>query len=76
VKVLTRRFGLPNSASLETYLANEGYVALRKAIAMTPEQILEEMKASNLRGRGGAGFPTGMKWGFVRATRPSRSTWW
>ena len=65
VKVLTRRFGLANSASLETYLANDGYVALRKALAMTPEQILEEMKASNLRGRGGAGFPTGMKWGFV-----------
>jgi NADH-quinone oxidoreductase subunit F len=70
VKVLTRRFGLPNSASLETYLANDGYVALRKAIAMTPEQILEEMRASNLRGRGGAGFPTGMKWGFVPRNSP------
>ncbi len=70
VKVLTRRFGLPNSASLETYLANEGYVALGKAIAMTPEQILEEMRASNLRGRGGAGFPTGMKWGFVPRNSP------
>ena len=70
VKVLTRRFGLANSASLETYLANDGYLALRKAIAMTPEQILEEMKASNLRGRGGAGFPTGMKWGFVPRNSP------
>ena len=70
VKVLTRRFGLPNSASLETYLASDGYVALRKAIAMTPEQILEEMRASNLRGRGGAGFPTGMKWGFVPRNSP------
>jgi NADH-quinone oxidoreductase subunit F len=70
VKVLTRRFGLPNSASLETYLASDGYVALRKALGMTPEQILEEMRASNLRGRGGAGFPTGMKWGFVPRNSP------
>jgi NADH-quinone oxidoreductase subunit F len=70
VKVLTRRFGLANSASLETYLANDGYVALGKALGMTPEQILEEMRASNLRGRGGAGFPTGMKWGFVPRNSP------
>ena len=62
-KVLTRRFGLPNSASLDTYLATEGYQAFRKAAGMKPEQIIEEMKASNLRGRGGAGVPTGMKWG-------------
>jgi NADH-quinone oxidoreductase subunit F len=60
VKVLTRRFGLPASAAIDTYLATDGYVALRKALAMTPEQILDEMKTSNLRGRGGAGFPTGM----------------
>jgi NADH-quinone oxidoreductase subunit F len=65
VKVLTRRFGMPDSASIDTYLANDGYVALRKALEMTPERILDEVKASNLRGRGGAGFPTGMKWGFV-----------
>jgi len=70
VKVLTRRFGLSNSASIDTYLASDGYVALRKALAMTPEQILEEMRASNLRGRGGAGFPTGMKWSFVPRTSP------
>jgi len=65
VKVLTRRFGLPNSASIATYLATEGYTALRKALEMTPERILDEMKVSSLRGRGGAGFPTGMKWSFV-----------
>src|SRR5580693_7554622 len=69
-KVLSRRFGLPNSASLDTYLANEGYVAFKKAAGMTPEQIIEEMKLSNLRGRGGAGFPTGMKWSFVPRTSP------
>jgi NADH-quinone oxidoreductase subunit F len=65
VKVISQRFLLPNSASIETYLANDGYVAAKKALGMTPEQIIDEMKASNLRGRGGAGFPTGMKWSFV-----------
>ncbi len=65
VRVLTRRFGLPDSASIQTYLATDGYVALRKALQMTPEQIIEEVKISNLRGRGGAGFPTGLKWSFV-----------
>jgi NADH-quinone oxidoreductase subunit F len=70
VKVLTRRFGLPNSQSIDTYLANDGYKALEKALKMKPEEIIEEMKASNLRGRGGAGFPTGMKWSFVPRTSP------
>jgi NADH-quinone oxidoreductase subunit F len=65
VTLLTRRFRLPNSASIEVYLATEGYEALRKALALTPEQIIEEVKKSNLRGRGGAGFPTGLKWSFV-----------
>ncbi len=70
VKVLTRRFGLAHSASLETYLATDGYSALRKALGMTPEQIIEEVKRSTLRGRGGAGFPAGMKWSFVPRTSP------
>jgi len=70
VKILTRRFGLPNSASIDTYLATDGYKAFLKAREMTPEQIIEEVKASNLRGRGGAGFPTGMKWGFVPRQSP------
>jgi NADH-quinone oxidoreductase subunit F len=65
VKVLTRRFGLENSASIDTYLATDGYKALGKALDMTPDDIINEVKASNLRGRGGAGFPTGMKWSFV-----------
>ena len=70
VKVLTRRFGLRDSASIATYLATEGYVALRKALEMTPERILDELKVSSLRGRGGAGFPTGMKWSFVPRDSP------
>src|SRR3982751_5229873 len=65
VRVISQRFDLPNSASIDTYLANDGYVAIKKAIGMRPEAIINEMKASSLRGRGGAGFPTGMKWSFV-----------
>ena len=70
VKVLTRRFGLENSASIDTYLATEGYAGLRKALGMKPEQIIDEVKISNLRGRGGAGFPAGLKWSFVPRTSP------
>src|SRR5919202_1647336 len=69
-RVLTRRFGLPDSASIDTYLANEGYQAFLKAAKMSPDEIIAEVKASNLRGRGGAGFPTGMKWSFVPRTSP------
>ena len=70
VRVLTKRFLLPNSASIDTYLATDGYKAFLKAREMTPEKIIDEVKASNLRGRGGAGFPTGMKWSFVPRTSP------
>lgn len=70
VKVLTKRFGLPNSWSIDTYLANGGYKQFLKAHEMTPDQIIQEVKDSNLRGRGGAGFPAGMKWGFVPRNSP------
>ncbi|HEV3331811.1 MAG TPA: NADH-quinone oxidoreductase subunit NuoF [Bryobacteraceae bacterium] len=69
-RILSRRFGMPNSASIETYLATNGYEAFTKAAGMKPEQIIEEVKISNLRGRGGAGFPTGMKWSFVPRNSP------
>jgi NADH-quinone oxidoreductase subunit F len=65
VKVLTRRFGLASSASIDTYLATDGYAAFRKALGMQPDAIIEEVKAANLHGLGGAGFPTGRKWSFV-----------
>jgi NADH-quinone oxidoreductase subunit F len=65
VKVVSRRFLLESSASIDTYLGTEGYVAIKKVVGMTPEAIIDELKASGLRGRGGAGFPTGMKWSFV-----------
>jgi len=70
VRILSRRFGLPNSASIDTYLATDGYVAFKKALGMKPEEIIEEVKASNIRGRGGAGFPAGMKWSFVPRNSP------
>src|SRR5690348_7321 len=70
VKVLTRRFGLPDSASIDTYLATDGYKAFEKARSMKPEEIIEEVKISALRGRGGAGFPTGLKWSFVPRSSP------
>ena len=69
-KVVSKRFGLDNSASLDTYLAHDGFKAFLKARQMTPEQIVEEVKVSALRGRGGAGFPTGLKWSFVPRTSP------
>ena len=66
MSVISRHFGIPNSRSIETYLQHDGYQALEKALKqMTPDQIIDEVKKSNLRGRGGAGFPTGMKWSFV-----------
>ncbi len=70
VRVLTKRFLLENSASIDTYLATDGYKAFMKAREMTPEAIIGEVKLSSLRGRGGAGFPTGMKWSFVPKNSP------
>ncbi len=69
-KIILRHEGLPNSRSLNTYVENGGYAALRKAFSMQPAQIIDEVKASGLRGRGGAGFPTGMKWSFVPKDLP------
>jgi NADH-quinone oxidoreductase subunit F len=55
----------PNSFTLDFYLAHGGYEALKTALQKKPDEIVEMIKASGLRGRGGAGFPTGMKWQFV-----------
>ena len=71
VRVISQRFGIRDSRTLKVYEQNEGYAALKKALKdMTPDQIIDEMKKSNLRGRGGAGFPTGMKWAFVPKNSP------
>jgi NADH-quinone oxidoreductase subunit F len=64
-KILTARWGKPGSASLESYRKDGGYQALAKALAMEPAAIVDEVKRSNLRGRGGAGFATGLKWSFL-----------
>jgi NADH-quinone oxidoreductase subunit F len=64
-KVVTIRFGNEAARTVQGYEQSGGYQALRKALGMSPEAIINEVKASNLRGRGGAGFATGVKWGFV-----------
>jgi NADH-quinone oxidoreductase subunit F len=65
-KIVFARMHHPDAHTLGGYLATGGYTALRKALGdMTPEQVHEEVTASNLTGRGGAGFPAGVKWGFL-----------
>ena len=64
-KILTRNFGRADSHTLSAYLETGGYTAWQKAQAMEPAAITEEVKQSNLRGLGGAGFPTGTKWAFI-----------
>ncbi|HEX7699314.1 MAG TPA: NADH-ubiquinone oxidoreductase-F iron-sulfur binding region domain-containing protein [Kofleriaceae bacterium] len=66
-KIVTLRFGNEEAKTLAGYEKTGGYQAMRKAFAMRPEDITAEVKVSNLRGRGGAGFATGVKWGFVPA---------
>ncbi len=63
--ILTKYVRQPNSHTLDFYRQHEGYDALKKALGQTPDSIIDLVKASGLRGRGGAGFPTGMKWQFV-----------
>jgi NADH-quinone oxidoreductase subunit F len=65
-KVLTRNFGLPRSETIDVYMENGGYQALNKALhEHTPQQLIDMVAASGLRGRGGAGFPAGRKWSFI-----------
>ena len=66
VPVTSRLFGVQDSHTIGVYLTHDGYRGLERSLReLTPELIIEEVKKSNLRGRGGAGFPTGMKWSFV-----------
>src|SRR5438093_337153 len=66
-KVVTARF--EGDRSLDAFLASGGYEGLRKALRMPRDEVIETIKASGLRGRGGAGFPTGVKWGFIPRER-------
>jgi len=69
--LISKRWGIKDSRKIDVYLEHDGYRALAKALKeMTPESIIDEVKKSSLRGRGGAGFPTGMKWSFVPKDSP------
>ena len=73
IRIALRNCGIIDPESIDHYLARGGYSALAKALITKPEAIIEEVKRSGLRGRGGAGFPTGMKWEFCRkATAPEK----
>src|SRR6266508_865502 len=63
--VLTARWGDPEAVTIDGYERTGGYRGLRKALSMEPSAVIEEVKSSGLRGRGGAGFPTGTKWSFI-----------
>ena len=65
-----RNRGLINADSIDEYIARDGYMGAAKALfQMTPKEVIQEIKASGLRGRGGAGFPTGIKWDFAAASK-------
>ncbi|MGQ9617909.1 MAG: NADH-quinone oxidoreductase subunit NuoF [Candidatus Aminicenantia bacterium] len=64
-KIITKNFDAEEAWEIDVYIKNYGYKALEKALKMKPEEIVEEVKKACLRGRGGAGFPAGVKWGLV-----------
>ena len=67
LRIVRDNCGVINPENIEEYIARDGYLALGKVLTeMKPEQVIEEIKASGLRGRGGAGFPTGRKWELMR----------
>ena len=68
--VISTGWGKPQSWTMNSYKQRGGYKGLEKALELTPAQIIDEVKKSNLRGRGGAGFPTGLKWSFVPKDNP------
>ncbi len=67
--VLLRNRGVENSTTLKVYESRGGYQAIRKVLKQTPDEVVEEVKEAGLRGRGGAGFPAGVKWGFLPKER-------
>ena len=68
MRVVFSRCGTINAESLDAFLENGGFQGIKRAVTMKPEEVIEEVKKAGLRGRGGGGFPTGMKWTFCRAT--------
>lgn len=70
-KIISKNFDSSNAHEIETYISQGGYEAARKVVtSWTPDQVIEEVKKSNLRGLGGAGFPAGMKWSFIPKDSP------
>jgi NADH-quinone oxidoreductase subunit F len=63
--ILFRHRDIPDIHKFDVYVANGGYEGLKKALTMKPSEVIDVVRASNLRGRGGAGFPTGLKWSFI-----------
>ena len=68
--ILLRHRDIPDIHQLDVYRRHNGYEGLKKALALKPSEVIDIVKASNLRGRGGAGFPAGVKWGFIRPGSP------
>ncbi len=72
-RIVLQRAGIIDPTNIEDYILNEGYQAIGKILSeMTPREVIDEIKASGLRGRGGAGFPTGTKWGFVAGVKQNK----
>lgn len=69
-KLITKLVGIENSERIDVYRAHGGYEALPKALKMAPDAIIQVMKDASIRGRGGAGFPTGLKWSFLPKNNP------
>jgi NADH-quinone oxidoreductase subunit F len=68
--IIYREKDVPNINQIDVYMANQGFDGLKKALSQTPTEVIDEVKKSNLRGRGGAGFPTGLKWSFIPQNEP------
>ena len=69
IRVVLRNSGIIDPSAINHYIARGGYSGLERALKMRPEEVIEEVKTSGLRGRGGAGFSTGTKWGFARHSK-------
>ncbi|MCP4762931.1 MAG: NADH-quinone oxidoreductase subunit F, partial [archaeon] len=70
-RITTKNCGVIDPESIDEYLEIGGYESLKKCLEMNPDDIIEEVKKSRLRGRGGGGFPTGMKWSFIKSANGS-----
>ena len=75
-KLLLENINVPGIETFDTYRKHGGYASVEKALkTMTPDAVMEEVKKSGLRGRGGAGFPAGLKWSFLDRKSERPDTW-